>query len=181
MTRRTRRIGPFPALVVALVLVIAVPALARAEDILRLEGAVTDSAGVLRGRVAEIETAVDRTLDAHRVQVFVVYVRTTGDRQMVDYAEETAATNSLGVDDALLVVAMDDRTDYIWVSDSLDEITDDELDAILTDDLEPRLRDGDPAGAAIAAVEALGEAADSPASAWAPRAPTGTRSTQALW
>ena len=163
MTRRPSPIHRLAALVAALLLLVAVPALARAEDILRLEGAVTDSAGVLDGRVAEIETAVDRTLDEHGVQVFVVYVRTTGERQMADYAEETAATNSLGVDDALLVVAMDDRTDYIWVADSLDEITDDELDAILTGDLEPRLRDGDPAGAAIAAVEALGDAADSPA------------------
>lgn len=163
MTRRTSRIDRLPALVAALLLLVAVPALARAEEILRLEGPVTDSAGVLTGRVAEIETAVDRTLDDHGVQVFVLYVRTTGDRQMADYATETAATNSLGVDDALLVVAMDDRTDYIWVADSLDEITDDELDGILTGDLEPRLRDGDPAGAAIAAVEALGEAADSPA------------------
>ena len=124
---------------------------------------MTDSAGVLGGRVSDIETAIDRTLADHRVQAFVLYVRTTGDLAMADYAQQTAATNSLGVDDALLVVAMDDRTDYIWVSDSLDEITDDELDAILTGELEPRLRDGDPAGAAIAAVEALGRAADSPA------------------
>ena len=53
---------------------------------------------------------------------------------MADYAQRTADVNSLGVDDALLVVAMDDRTDYIWVSDSLDEITDDELDTILVED-----------------------------------------------
>jgi uncharacterized membrane protein YgcG len=159
------------ALIAAVMVLIAGPGLLRAEDILRLEGAVTDSAGVLGGRVGEIESAIDRTLDAHGVQVFVLYVRTTGDRQMADYAEETAATNSLGVDDALLVVAMDDRTDYIWVADSLDEITDDELDAILTGDLEPRLRDGDPAGAAIAAVEALGEAADSAAPTGGPIVP----------
>ena len=80
---------------------------------------------------------------------------------MADYAEQTAATNSLGVDDALLAVAMDDRTDYIWVSDGLD-ITDDELDTILTEELEPRLRDGDEAAAAIAAVDGLGLAAESP-------------------
>ncbi|HSL75617.1 MAG TPA: TPM domain-containing protein [Candidatus Limnocylindrales bacterium] len=163
MTRRTTRISRLSAVAIAIVFLVGLPATVGAEDILRLDGPVTDSAGVLAGRVAEIETAIDRTLDEHRVQVFVVYVRTTGDRQMADYATETAATNSLGVDDALLVVAMDDRTDYIWVADSLDEITDDELDAILSGDLEPRLRDGDPAGAAIAAVEGLGEAADSPA------------------
>ncbi|MGZ9277240.1 MAG: TPM domain-containing protein, partial [Candidatus Limnocylindrales bacterium] len=65
-------------------------------------------------------------------------------------------------------------TDYIWVSDSLDEITDDELDAILVDTLEPSLRDGDFAGGAIAAVEALGFAADSPAATTPPVEPEPT-------
>ena len=37
-----------------------------------------------------------------------------------DYAFETAQRNSLGVDDALILVALDDRTDFIWVSDGLD-------------------------------------------------------------
>ena len=161
MTPRTPRINPTLAVVAAILLLLVAPSLTRAEDILRLQGPVTDSVGVLGGRVSEIETAIDRTLADHQVQVFVLYVGTTGDLAMADYAQQTAATNSLGVDDALLAVAMDDRTDYIWVSDGLDAITDDELDAILTGELEPRLRDGDPAGAAIAAVEALGRAADS--------------------
>ena len=113
---------------------------------MRLEGPVTDTAGALDGRVADVEGAIDRTLDDHGVQVFVLFVRTTGDVQMADYAQGTADVNSLGVDDALLVVAMDDRTDYIWVSDGLDEITDDELDTILVEELEPRLRDGDAPG-----------------------------------
>jgi uncharacterized membrane protein YgcG len=171
VTRQTPRNRLVAALIAAVMVLVAGPGVLRAEDILRLERPVTDSAGVLGGRVGEIESAIDRTLDGHRVQVFVLYVRTTGDRPMADYAEETAATNSLGVDDALLVVAMDDRTDYIWVADSLDEITDDELDAILTGELEPPLRDGDPAGAAIAAVEALGGAADSPAPTGGPIVP----------
>ena len=77
----------------------------------------------------------------------------------------------MGVDDALVLVAVDDRTDYIWVSDGLDSITDDELDAIITGTLEPALRDGDFAGAAIATVEALGEAADSAAPSAGPLLP----------
>ncbi len=151
------------ALVAAALLAAAGSSIAIAEEVMRLEGPVTDTAGALDGRVADVEGAIDRTLDDHGVQVFVLFVRTTGDVQMADYAQGTADVNSLGVDDALLVVAMDDRTDYIWVSDSLDEITDDELDTILVEELEPRLRDGDAPGAAVAAVEALGVAADSPA------------------
>jgi uncharacterized membrane protein YgcG len=161
VTRRHPRIRRAAAFLAAILFVVAGASMASAEDVLRLEGPVTDSAGVLDGDVAEVEAAIDRTLDEHNVQVFVLFVNTTGDVPMADYAEQTAATNSLGVDDALLAVAMDDRTDYIWVSDGLD-ITDDELDTILTEELEPRLRDGDEAAAAIAAVDGLGLAAESP-------------------
>jgi uncharacterized membrane protein YgcG len=147
------------------------PATTRAEDVMRLTGPVTDTTGVLAERAGDIEAAIDRTLDDHGVQVFVLFVGTTGELSAGDYAQQTAALNSLGVDDALLLVAMDDRTDYIWVSDSLDEITDDELDAILSDTLEPALRDGDEADGTIAAIEALGAAADSPVPTAAPVVP----------
>lgn len=148
----------------------------RAEDILSLDSGVTDTTGVLADREDDILEAIDRTLDDHRVQVWVLYVSTTGDRSAEDYAFETAAANSLGVGDALLLVAIDDRTDYIWLSDSLDAITDDELDAIIVDELESRLRDGDYAGAAIATIEALGAAADTapPPAATPTPAPTAT-------
>jgi uncharacterized membrane protein YgcG len=149
---------------------VLLPVTASAEDIMRLDGAVTDTAGALAGRTVEVEQAIQTTLD-HGVQVFVLFVRSTDDLTAADYATQTADRNSLGVDDALLLVAMDDRTDYIWVSDSLDEITDDELDRILADTLEPRLRDGQPVEGAIAAVEALGEAADSPAATDVPIVP----------
>ena len=152
------------ALLLVLVLVPAV----RAEDILRLEGGVTDTSGALAGREGEVLDAIDRTLDEHAVQVWVLYVNTTGDRTAEAYATETAAQNSLGSGDALLLVAMEDRTDYLWVSDSLDEITDDELDAIIIEDLEPRLQDGDFAGAAVATVAALGVAATTAAPTAAP-------------
>jgi uncharacterized membrane protein YgcG len=171
VTRRHPRSGLAIAFLAAALLALAVPWVGRAEDVLRLEGPVTDTAGALEGRTSEVEDAIDRTLDEHGVQVFVLFVRTTGDLPMADYAQQTAAANSLGVDDALLVVAMEDRTDYVWVSDGLDEITDDELDTVLTEELEPRLRDGDPAGAAIATVEALGVAADSPAPTDGPLVP----------
>jgi uncharacterized membrane protein YgcG len=171
VTRLTSRPRLLGASLVAAVLAFGMPSVAMAEEVMRLEGAVTDTAGALDGRASEVEAAIDQTLDEHRVQVFVLFVRTTGDLPMADYAERTAALNSLGVDDALVAVAMDDRTDYIWVSDGLDEITDEELDTILRDQLEPSLRDGDAAGGAIATVESLGIAADSPAPTEGPIAP----------
>lgn len=87
----------------------------------------------------------------------MLFVATTDDLPSTDYAGETARVNSLGADDALLLVAIDDRTDAIWVSDAL-PVSDAELDAIVSDRLEPALRDGDFAGAAIATAEGLGAA-----------------------
>ena len=157
MTFRTLRLGiVFP---LAMVVAALVAPVARAEDILRIEGPVTDTTGVLDGSIADIEAAITATLDEHGVQVFVLFVSTTEDRTAEDYAFETAAQNSLGGDDALVVVALDDRTDYIWLSDGLDAISDSELDEIITGTLEPGLRDGDFAGAVIATVQALGVAA----------------------
>jgi hypothetical protein len=131
-----------------------------AEDILQLEGPVTDTSGVLAGGEGDVLSAIERTLDDHAVQVFVLFIETTDGTPADDYAAQTAAANSLGVNDALLLVAIEDRTDYIWVSDGLDEITDDELDVIIVDTLEPGLQDGDFTGAAVATVEAIGVAAD---------------------
>lgn len=160
-----------PALLAVAWLLALIAPVARAEDVMRLEGPVTDTAGVLAGREADVEAAIARTLDEHGIQVWVLFVNTTGDRSAQEYAFATAEANSMGVDDALVLVAVDDRTDYIWVSDGLDSITDDELDAIITGTLEPALRDGDFAGAAIATVEALGEAADSAAPSAGPLLP----------
>ncbi len=167
--RRHRRLAATVALFSVLAFMAAPTVLA--EGILELDGAVTDPTGAFDGRVDEVSDAVERVLDEHGVQVFVLFVGSTDDLSAGDYADQTAAANSLGVDDALLLVAVDDRTDYLWVSDSLEEITDDELDAILVDTLEPGLRDGDFAAAAIATVEALGTAADSAAPTEAPVVP----------
>jgi predicted nucleic acid-binding Zn-ribbon protein len=89
----------------------------------------------------------------------VVFVDTTEGLTVSEFADETARINSLGVNDALLVVALDDRTDFLWVSDSL-PITDPELDEIVANTLEPGLAAGDFAGAVIASADALGRAAE---------------------
>ena len=142
-----------------------------AEDILTLDGPVTDTSGVLAGSEGDIADAIERTLDDHAIQVFVLFIDSTDGLPATDYAAETAAANSLGVNDALVLVAIEDRTDYIWVSDSLDEITDDELDEIITGILEPALQEGAFAAAAVATVEALGDAAGSPAPTAGPIVP----------
>jgi uncharacterized membrane protein YgcG len=135
-----------------------------AEDILRLEGPITDTTGVLADGADDINAAIETTLD-DGVQVFVLFVQTTGDRTTEEYVDQTAAQNSLGGDDALVLVALDDRTDQVWLASGLDEISDAELDDIVTGTLEPGLRDGDFPTAVIETIEALGAAAttDAPA------------------
>lgn len=155
---RPRRLAVASATLLA-ALAVAFASPVRAEDILQLDGPVTDTTGVLADGEAAIVDAIETTLEDDGVQVFVLFVQTTGDRTAAEYVAETADRNSLGGDDALILVALDDRTDQIWVADGLDAITDDDLDAIITDVLEPGLRDGDFPAAVIATVEALGTAA----------------------
>ena len=144
------------ALVLGLLAVSTVPA--SAEPPPQLEGPVTDRTGALDGGAGDVEAAIERTLEDQGVQAWVLFVDSTDGQPAPEYAAETARINSLGADDALVLVALGDRTDAIWVADGLDAISDAEIDAIIADELEPRLRDGDFSGAATAAVEGLGAA-----------------------
>ena len=149
ITRR-HALAAVPALLFALA--VAVPALAVEPP--RLQDRVTDQAGVLGGGIDEIEGALEALQD-QGVQMFVLFVDTTEDLTVTEFADETARRSSLGGNDALLVVAMQDRSDAIWVGDAL-PTTDAELDAIISDTLEPALRDGDFPAAVVATAEALG-------------------------
>ena len=131
---------------------------ALAADIPRLDGAVTDQVGVIGDQGDEVLAALDDVLQAQGVQVFILFVRSTGDLTVTEFVDQTASRNSLGADDALVLVAIDDRTDAIWVSDSL-SITDDEINGIIAGTLEPGLRSGDFAAAVIDTAKELGAAA----------------------
>ena len=133
--------------------VVAVDALPRLQD------RVTDQADVLSDAdVATIEQALDALEDSDNIQLFVAFVDSTGVEDVSSFTEGTAEASSLGGNDGLLLVAVEDRSDALWVGDALDEVTDDEIDAILGEHVEPNLADGDFAGAAVAGAEALGEA-----------------------
>ena len=144
----------------AAALAVVLGATALAASPIRLQGHVTDQAGVLDGRAAGVQASLDALLQAHDVELFVAFVDTTGDLTATEWADETARVSSLGANDALLVVATTDHSDAIWISDALaPTLTDPELNSIIADDLEPALRAGDFAGAAIAAARGIGDAA----------------------
>ena len=125
-----------------------------------LHQAVTDQADVLTAdeerRVAD---DLERLRADHGIQLFAAYVDTTGGATVTDFAATTAEMNSLGGNDALLLVAVDDRSDALWVGPSLDGVTDAEIDAILVDAVEPNLQSGDFVAAIVDGGDALADAA----------------------
>jgi uncharacterized membrane protein YgcG len=146
-------------LALALATLLILPGAVGAQEVPRLTGQVTDMTGTLEPERDRIETELSRVRDRDGVDVWVLFVETTGEAGEEAFADAVVAANGLGVGDALLLVALEDRTYQLWVSDSLPQVTDAEHDAILASVLEPRLRAGDFPGAVIATGEALGTAA----------------------
>ena len=159
MTRRTTLLQPWlrsaAAALLWLMLTVA-PALALDQPP-RLEGQVTDQAGVLTpADEAKVAAALEQLRSDTEVQLFTAYVDTTGGEDVNTFTEATAVASSLGGNDALILVAVEDRSYSMWVGPSLDEITDAEIDAILTESLEPALVDGEFAAAMVSAAAATG-------------------------
>jgi uncharacterized membrane protein YgcG len=138
-------------------LTLAIAGSALGADIPRLATSITDQTGSIDDAGA-VQDAIDSLLDRYNIQLFVLFVPTTDELTAPEFASETAAQNSLGANDALLLVAIADRSDAIWVADGLARITDEEIDGILADVLEPRLADGEFDEAVIDTAEALGRA-----------------------
>ena len=149
-----------PAVVASLLAIaLALPLAVRAQTPPRLEERVTDLAGVLTdGDRAAAEDGMEQLEAEHGVQLFALFLDTTEGVTAAEYADLVATQNGLGGNDALLVVAVDERRDGIWVGDLLTQATDAELDAILADDVEPRLADEEWGDAVAAGAEGLGRA-----------------------
>ncbi|CAN5303293.1 TPM domain-containing protein [soil metagenome] len=130
------------------------------EDVPRLEGRVTDltPGRVLSASRPQIESSIERLVNDRAVELFVLFVDTTGDRTVSGYAQEVARANSLGQEDALFVVAVRDRT-YWLDTDRLSEVDASEMAQVRSRSVEPRLRASDWGGATLAAADGLRSAA----------------------
>ncbi|QTX06130.1 TPM domain-containing protein [Agromyces archimandritae] len=118
---------------------------------------VVDEAGVLGDRLGEVEEAIDRAADASGRQLFVAFVDEFENPQAAsEWADQTAAQNNMGKEDYLLAVAVDGRAYYLS-ADAEASLDAAKIDGISQNDIEPKLRDEDWAGAAIAAADAIGD------------------------
>ena len=154
-----RRWIPAVAAVAALLITAAIVATPlHAQEIPRLTGPVTDLANAVDS-TSEIEDAIDELQRERGVQLFVLYVETTGDRSMASFTDDVREQNNLGASDALFVVAVEDQTYQLWLGDlAADDISQEEQDTLLADDVEPELRNGDFAGAAVATADSINSA-----------------------
>ena len=142
---------------VAVVLLLSGSGAAVAEPPPRLADRVTDRAGALdpAGRAA-VTAAIDDLRATKRIDLFVVYVRSFDDLDGQAWADRAAQRSQLGREDVLLAVATGDRAyGTSFAQDfSLSEST---TDAIVADDVEPRLSANDWSGAAVALANGLAD------------------------
>lgn len=144
------------ALLAGAVIGAAAPGAAWAEDPVSFGSSpVVDTVGALGGSLDDVERAIDEAADASGRQLFVAYVDEFTNPPAADaWAEETAVASNMGAEDYLLVVAIDGRAYYLS-ADAEASLSDEELNRISLEVIEPELRDGDWAGAAIAGAEAI--------------------------
>ena len=140
-----------------LLVVLALPVVASAEAPFRLASQIEDRAGVLGDRTAEVEQAITELQDAEKVQLWVAYVDTFSGMSAQEWADQTAVDSDLGLNDVLLAVAVKDRA-YAYSVDQSFPLDQAQMDAVMTDYVEPALQQDDWAGAAVAATTGISDA-----------------------
>ncbi|UFU03581.1 TPM domain-containing protein [Ruania suaedae] len=153
MNRTISRLLALAATTFMLTTVTAGPSLA--EEPLRVAGHVEDltSEEVLSGGAAEIEAATERLAEETDLDLFVVYVDSFDGMSRQDWATETAIASDLGVNDALLAVAVEDRA-YATSYDDAFPLSESQTDRVEAD-AEDYLAADDWTGAAVALADGL--------------------------
>jgi uncharacterized membrane protein YgcG len=164
--RITRLISAALAVLIAVLLV--APG-AAAQPPQRLPSSITDSAGVLSpADRAGVQAAIDKLYTDRHIRLWVVYVDVFSGQTADDWGRSTARLSELGSNDALLAVAIADRSYAFLVSDSISEINAGKVDALRRNQIEPALHRSDWAGAAALAASGLDAAAAPAEVSWAP-------------
>ncbi len=133
---------------------------AAAEPPLRLPTYLTDRAGALDAAgTGEVQGAIDRLYNDRRLRLWVVYVDDFSGQDAQAWAQATRQRSDLGDQDAILAVATVDRAyAFLAPTGALDGV---DIDKVRREDVEPLLRDGNWAGAAVAAANGLNKTSGS--------------------
>ena len=122
---------------------------------MKLSNAVTDSAGALTSeQTDEVKSAVKSLQTARDVRFWVVYVDAF-DGPPVEWARQTSALTRMGDRDAVLAIATKQRKYAFLVAPTAANGSEQAINDLRRNNVEPRLRDSDFAGAAVAAATGL--------------------------
>lgn len=152
-----------------LIAVLLVSPGAAAEPPMRLPSSITDNAGVLsQPERTKVQSAIDTLYADRHIRLWVVYVDVFSGQTADNWGRSTARLSELGSNDAVLAVAIADRSYAFLVSEGIPEISSGDVDALRRNQIEPPLRRGDWSGAATAAATGLDAAAAPTEVSWAP-------------
>jgi len=150
------RIARLPSLVLAVLTVgILLAPTAAGQPPFRLPSYVNDGANALSGsEFSDVQQAVDKLYNDRHIRLWVVYVDTFSGQDAVSWTDETRRLSDIGDQDAILAVATQDRA-YAFLPPTTTAPGGFDVTSVRTNEIEPKLRQSDWAGAAIAAAEGL--------------------------
>jgi hypothetical protein len=129
---------------------------AAADPPFRLAGQITDRADALTTTShAQVQNAIENLYTRQRIRLWVVYVRDFSNQDPEEWARTAYRTSNLSGYDSLLAVATDARAYYFQVPTSV-RMSPSQVDDLRRNKIEPALRHGDWAGAAVITAEGLG-------------------------
>jgi hypothetical protein len=127
---------------------------AAAEPPFRLPTYVNDGASALSGsEFSDVQQAVDKLYNDRHIRLWIVYVDSFSGQEAVNWTQQTRRLSDIGGQDAILAVATGDRA-YAFLPPTTASGGFD-VTSLRTNGIEPKLRQSDWAGAAIAAAEGL--------------------------
>ena len=122
---------------------------------MKLSNAVTDSAGALNSeQTAEVTSAVKSLQTARDVRMWVVYVDAF-DAPPVEWARKTGSLTKLGDRDAILAIATKQRKYAFLVAPAASNGSEQAVNDLRRNKIEPQLRNSDFAAAAVVAAAGL--------------------------
>jgi uncharacterized membrane protein YgcG/predicted nucleic acid-binding Zn-ribbon protein len=149
------RIARLLSLVLAILTVgILLAPTAAGQPPFRLPSYVNDGANALSGsEFTDVQQAVDKLYNDRHIRLWVVYVDTFSGQDAAGWIEQTRRLSDIGSQDAILAVATQDRA-YAFLPPTTGAGGFD-VTSLRTNKIEPKLRQSDWAGAAIAAADGL--------------------------